>query len=42
MNSRPNAWLRQAENDLALAQLARDNSFLAQAFTSPRKLLKRV
>ena len=31
MNARPNAWLRQAENDLALAQLARDNGFLAQA-----------
>ena len=31
MNARPKAWLRQAENDLALAQLARDNGFLAQA-----------
>ena len=31
MNSRPDAWLRQAHNDLALAQLARDNGFLAQA-----------
>jgi HEPN domain-containing protein len=31
MNARPNAWLLQAENDLALAQLARDNGFLAQA-----------
>lgn len=32
MNARPRAWLRQAENDLALAQLARrDNGFLAQA-----------
>ena len=31
MNARPNAWLRQAENDLALAQLARDNGSLAQA-----------
>ena len=31
MNARPNAWLRQADNDLALAQLARDNGFLAQA-----------
>jgi HEPN domain-containing protein len=31
MNSRPDAWLRQARNDLALAQLARDNSFLAQS-----------
>lgn len=31
MNSRPGAWLRQARNDLALAQLARDNGFLAQS-----------
>ena len=31
MNARPKAWLRQAENDLELAQLARDNGFLAQA-----------
>ena len=31
MNSRPEAWLKQAHNDLALAQLANDNSFLAQA-----------
>ena len=31
MNSRPDAWLRQARNDLDLAQLARDNSFLAQS-----------
>ena len=31
MNSRPDAWLRQAHNDLALAQLARDNGFLAQS-----------
>ena len=31
MNSRPDAWLRQARNDLALAQLARDNGFLAQS-----------
>ncbi len=30
MNSRPDAWLRQAHNDLALAQLARYNGFLAQ------------
>ena len=30
MNAGPDAWLRQAENDLALAQLARDNGFLAQ------------
>ena len=29
MNSRPDAWLRQARNDLALAQLAKDNGFLA-------------
>ena len=31
MNSRPQAWLQQANNDLAFAQLARDNNFLAQA-----------
>ena len=31
MNPRPDAWLRQAHNDLALAQLARANGFLAQA-----------
>ena len=31
MNSRPEAWLRQAENDLAVAQLARDHDYLAQA-----------
>ena len=31
MNARPTAWLRQAENDLDLAQLARENGFLAQA-----------
>ena len=31
MNSRPEAWLKQAHNDLALAQLANDNGFLAQA-----------
>ena len=31
MNARPQAWLHQAKNDLAFAQLARDNNFLAQA-----------
>ena len=31
MNSRPEACLRQARNDLALAQLAKDNGFLAQS-----------
>ena len=31
MNARPDAWLRQAQNDLELAQLARDNGYLAQA-----------
>ena len=31
MQSRPQAWLRQANNDLKLAQLARNNGFLAQA-----------
>jgi HEPN domain-containing protein len=31
MNARPNAWLRQAHNDLELAQLAKDNGYLAQA-----------
>mgnify|MGYP000967856608 CR=1 FL=1 len=31
MNSRPEAWLHQARNDLAMAQLAQENGFLAQA-----------
>lgn len=31
MNARPQAWLRQARNDLDLACLARDHGFLAQA-----------
>jgi HEPN domain-containing protein len=31
MNSRPEAWLHQARNDLALARLAREHGFLAQA-----------
>jgi len=31
MNDRPDAWLRQAHNDLELAQLAKDNDYLAQA-----------
>ena len=31
MNSRPEAWVKLAHNDLALAQLANDNGFLAQA-----------
>ena len=31
MNSRPDAWLRQPRNDLALTQLARDNGYLAQS-----------
>ena len=31
MNARPEAWLNQARNDLALAQLAKDNGFLAQS-----------
>jgi HEPN domain-containing protein len=31
MNARPQAWLRQASNDLDLARLARDNRFHAQA-----------
>ena len=31
MNSRPRACLHQANNDLACAQLARDNNYLAQA-----------
>ena len=31
MNARPQAWLRQAINDLDLARLARDNGFHAQA-----------
>ena len=29
MNSRPEAWLKQAHNDLALAELAKDNGFMA-------------
>ena len=41
MNSRPDAWLRQARNDLALAQLAKDNGFLARVATTPHKPLKR-
>lgn len=31
MNSRPEAWLKQAQNELALAELAKDNGFMAQA-----------
>ena len=31
MNARPSAWLRQAGNEFDLAQLARENGFLAQA-----------
>ena len=31
MNARPNAWMHQAQQDLALAQLARDNGFPAAA-----------
>ena len=31
MHSRPEAWLKQANNDLSLAELAKDNGFLAQA-----------
>ena len=31
MNSRPEAWVKQAHNDLALARLAKDNGFMAQA-----------
>ena len=31
MNSRSEAWLKQAHNDLALARLAKDNGFMAQA-----------
>jgi len=31
MNSRPEAWIHQARNDLALAGLASENNFLAQA-----------
>jgi HEPN domain-containing protein len=31
MNARPQAWLLQARSDLALAALARDNGFHAQA-----------
>ena len=38
MKARPQAWLLQALNDLALARLATDNGFHA---TSPPRLLKR-
>ena len=31
MNSRHEAWLKQAHSDLAMARLARDNGFIAQA-----------
>ena len=31
MNLRPEAWLKQAHNDLALARLAKDNCFMSQA-----------
>lgn len=31
MNARPQAWLHQAKNNLALAYLARDNNFLELA-----------
>ena len=31
MNSRPEAWLHQARNDLAMARLAREHGFLAQS-----------
>ncbi|MCP9915859.1 HEPN domain-containing protein [Cyanobium sp. ATX 6F1] len=31
MNARPQAWLSQANNDLAMARLATDNGFHAQA-----------
>ena len=37
MNARPDAWLRQARNDLALAQLVKDNGFLAQSCTTHHK-----
>ena len=31
MNARPNAWMHQAQQDLALAQLAQENGFYAAA-----------
>ena len=31
MDPHPEAWLKQAHNDLALARLAKDNGFMAQA-----------
>ena len=31
MNSRPQAWVSQAKNDLAVARLTSDNGFHAQA-----------
>ena len=30
----PEAWLKQAHNDLALAELAKDNGFMAQPATT--------
>ena len=32
MNARPNAWMHQAQQDLAMAQLARGNGFQAAAW----------
>ena len=31
MNSRPEAWMKKAHNDLALARLVKANGFMAQA-----------
>ena len=37
MNSRPEAWLKQAHNDLALAELAKDNGLWLRPTTTPLK-----
>ena len=45
MNARPDAWLRQAQNDLELAQLAKDNGFFCPSlflcFTGSRERLEK-
>ena len=42
MNARPNAWLNQAQNDLALARLARDHGYLAQACFFPSQAAEKA
>jgi len=41
MTARLQAWIRQAQNDLAMAEFARSGGFYAQALTTPVKLPKR-